>query len=85
MPRRYLAARYHYPRFYNVCLDPENCVHTTDVPDESCECCGQVIPDPEPATPAEREHVDVCHSNRGGICNCAAGVPPRTAREATPK
>lgn len=29
-------------------------------------------------------HVDVCHANRGGVCNCAAGVRktrrPKTRR-----
>lgn len=43
--RRYRDARYHQPRPETsaFCPDPENCIHTTDVVDEGCECCGAVI------------------------------------------
>jgi len=33
----------HYARFdTSICPDPKGCAHTTDVPGESCECCGEV-------------------------------------------
>jgi hypothetical protein len=51
--RRYRHPRYHFPRLNRhegtYCPDPDNCVHTTDFVNESCECCGQWIHPEKPA------------------------------------
>lgn len=47
----------HYPRFdTTVCPNPDHCVHTTEFPGESCECCGHVIPNPDSTAIAAAAH-----------------------------
>lgn len=51
------------------------CRHMTEQPGEKCQRCGQII----------ETHVDVCRFNRGGRCNCSAGIGKRVRAERHPK